>query len=150
MLVKKIKFTDFFGNEREAEYYFHMSEAEAFKADLKTTGGLERKLKNMTEKQDVPAFATMLDKIILDSYGHISDDGESFEKDPEATKKFEGSKAYSILFKELVTDGNKCIEFIKGILPKEMQDRINEAIKNGDLKLQGSPEVIDAKVTPIQ
>lgn len=150
MLVKKIKFTDFLGKEREAEYYFHLSEAEAFKADLKTTGGLERKLKSMTERQDVPGFAAMLDNIILSSYGHISDDGESFEKDPVATKKFQESKAYDIIFKELVTDGNKCIEFIKGILPKEMQDRINEAMKNGEFKLPKDSEIIDAKVTPIQ
>lgn len=150
MLVKKIKFTDFFGNEREAEYYFHMSEAEAFKADLKTTGGLERKLKTMTERQDVPAFAAMLDNIVLSSYGYISDDGVSFVKDPEATKRFQESKAYDIIFKELVTDGDKCIEFIKGILPKEMQDRINEAMKNGDLKLQKNSGIIDAKVTPVQ
>lgn len=149
MLVKKIKFKDFFGNEREAEYYFHMSEADAYKLDLKTTGGLERKLKNMTEKQDVPAFAAMLDDLILKSYGYISDDGVSFVKDDAETKRFAESNAYSTLFKELVTNGDVCIEFIKGILPQNMQDRINEAIKNGDLKLQGSSAVIDAKVTPI-
>lgn len=148
MLVKKLKFKDFYGNEREAEYYFHMSEADAYKLDLKTTGGLERKLKTMTETQDIPAFATMLDNLILQSYGRISDDGISFVKDPAETKKFAESNAYSIIFKELVTNGDACIDFIKGILPQNMQDRINEAIKNGDLKLQGSP-VVDAKVTPI-
>lgn len=147
MLIKKIKFKDFFGNEREAEFYFHMSEADAYKLDLKTTGGLERKLKTMTEKQDIPGFATMLDDMVLKSYGHISDDGVSFVKDEEATKRFAESNAYSILFKELVTDGQACIEFIKGILPQNMQDRLNEAIKNGDLNLEaGRP----ASVTPIK
>lgn len=152
MLIKKIKFVDFLGKVREAEYFFNLSEAEAYKLDLKTTGGLERKLKNMTEKQDIPAFASMLDKMILDSYGYISDDGVSFVKDAENTKRFEQSNAYNELFKELITNGDACIEFIKGILPQNMQDRINEAIKNGDLKLQGSPkpEVIDAKVTPVK
>lgn len=148
MLVKKLKFKDFYGNEREAEYYFHMSEADAYKLDLKTTGGIGRKLKNMTETQDIPAFATMLDNLILQSYGRISDDGISFVKDPAETKKFAESNAYNMIFKELVTNGDACIDFIKRILPQNMQDRINEAIKNGDLKLQGSP-VIDAKVTPI-
>ena len=149
MFVKKIKFTDFLGREREQEYFFHMSEADAYKLDLKTTGGLERKLRTMTENQDIPAFATMLDNIILSCYGVISDDGVSFIKDEQATKRFAQSNAYSILFKELVTDGNKCIEFIKGVLPQNMQDRINEAIKNGELKLDGSGSVVDAKVTPI-
>lgn len=148
MLVKKVKFTDFLGNEREAEFYFHMSEADAYKLDLKTTGGLERKLKSMTEKQDVPGFAAMLDDLILKSYGYISDDGVSFVKDAEATKRFAESNAYSIIFKELVTNGDACINFIKGILPQNMQDRINEAMKNGELKLDSKP-VIDAKVTPI-
>lgn len=142
MLVKKIKFKDFLGREREQEFYFHMSEAEAFKLDLKTVGGFERKLKNMTEQQDVPKFAEMLDDMILSSYGHIAADGFSFEKTPEETKRFQESNAYSIIFKELITNGDACVDFIKGILPQEMQDRINEAIKNGDLKLEGSPEKV--------
>lgn len=150
MLVKKIKFTDFLGNVREADYYFNLSEAEAYKLDLKTTGGLERKLKNMTEQQDIPAFATLLDDLILKSYGYISADGVSFVKDDESRKKFEQSNAYSELFKELILDGNACIDFIKGILPQNMQERINEAIKNGDLKLQGGPAITDTKVTPIK
>lgn len=146
MLVKTITFKDFLGKERKQDFYFHMSEAEAYKLDLKTVGGFERKLKNMTEQQDIPSFAQMLDDMILSSYGVISADGFSFEKTPEATKKFQESNAYSILFKELVTNGDACIDFIKGILPQEMQDRVNEAIKNGDLKLEGSPE----KVVSIQ
>lgn len=146
MLVKTIKFKDFLGKDREQEFYFHMSEADAYKLDLKTVGGFQRKLKNMTEEQDIPKFAEMLDDMILSSYGKIADDGFSFEKTEAATKRFKESNAYSILFKELITSGDKCIEFIKGILPQEMQDRINEAIANGDLKLTGSPE----KVVSIQ
>ena len=142
MLVKTIKFKDFLGKEREQEFYFHMSEAEAYKLDLKTVGGFERKLKKMTEEQDIPKFAEMLDDMILSSYGQISADGFSFEKTPEATKRFQESNAYAIIFKELITSGDACLEFIKGILPQEMQDRINESIKNGDLKLEGSPEKV--------
>jgi len=146
MLVKRIKFKDFLGKDREQDFYFHMSEADAYKLDLKTVGGFERKLKLMTDEQDIPNFAKMLDDMILDSYGVISADGFAFEKTPEATKRFKESNAYSILFKELITNGDSCIEFIKGILPQEMQDRINEAVAKGDLKLNGSPD----KVVSIQ
>ena len=92
-------------------------------------------------KHTILAFGLSLFKtLILKSYGEVSEDGESFIKDPELTRKFEKTEAYSELFMSLVTDTDKAVAFIEGIMPNinDIKDKVNaeiERIKNENNKV---------------
>lgn len=131
MLEKKIKYTDYNGNEREETFYFYLSQAELVEMNLSTDGGMDTYIKRITEEQDVKKIMEIFKSLICKSYGKKSDDGKRFVKSPELTKEFTETEAYSDLFVELSTDAKKAAAFVKGILPSKIQSEIDK---------QGLPE----------
>lgn len=117
MLVKRIKWTDYNGNEREQDFYFNFTESEIREMDLKTGNGLENRIKKIVEEQDPEKLVKYFKSLILDSYGVISEDGIRFEKSKELSTAFSQTGAYNKLFMTLTSDTNAAIEFVNGIIP---------------------------------
>lgn len=140
MLIKKIKYTDFRGVEREEEFYFNMSKAEVLKW-LTTNGNytLDAVLGKLIKTENVKDLVGEFDYLITSSYGEISLDGISFVKTKEATDKFVQSNAYSELFMELVGDAQKAAAFFNGILPDDLSESIQKAMKDNP---DGLPDVL--------
>mgnify|MGYP004608767091 CR=1 FL=1 len=128
MVVKKIKYTDFKGNEREEEFMFHLTPAEIMEMELGTSGGFAESLQKIISSQDAPKIMEEFKKLILKSYGEVSADGKMFVKDEQLSKNFSYTNAYSKLFMELSTDDEAAAAFIKGIVPEEMADDVDEAV----------------------
>ena len=131
MLAKKIKYTDYNGVEREEVFYFNITKAELMIQNLMTPGGLETKLKRIINSKDVPELTKYIQDIIKDSYGVKSDDGVRFIKSKELSEMFMQTKAYSVLFMEMVTDNKKASDFINGILPKDLVEQAEKMEKQG-------------------
>lgn len=123
MLKKTITSEDFNGDERTADYYFNLTEAELAELQLSVNGGLDAYLKAIVEAQDMPTLIQFFKKIILLSYGEKSPDGLMFKKSQEAADNFSHTEAYSVLFMELATDADKAADFINGIMPKKLRDK---------------------------
>lgn len=123
MLEKKIKYTDYRGNEREEEYFFNLTKAECLKLETSIDGGLSTLLTRLSTEQNVPKIIEIFDDIICKSYGEISNDGKRFIKETDAGvplyKAFKETEAYSQLFVELLGDPEKQIAFINGIIPNK-------------------------------
>ena len=69
------------------------------------------------------------------SIGRKSDDDLRFEKSPEITKAFKETDAYSELFMELVGDPEKSAEFINGIMPASLREKVGQIeLPAGDAK----------------
>ena len=123
MLEKKIKYTDYRGNEREEEYFFNLTKAECLKLETSIDGGLSTLLTRLSTEQNVPKIIEIFDDIICKSYGEISNDGKRFIKETDAGvplyKAFKETEAYSQLFVELLADPDKQIAFINGIIPNK-------------------------------
>lgn len=117
MLVKRIKWTDYNGNEREQDFYFNFTESEIREMDLKTGNGLENRIRKIVEEQDPEKLVKYFKSLILDSYGVISEDGIRFEKSKELSTAFSQTGAYNKLFMALTSDTNAAIEFVNGIIP---------------------------------
>ncbi len=117
MYSRKIKYTDYDGNEREEEFYFHLSKAEVLEMQMSWDGGLDKILKKIIEEKDTKRMIEMFKMIILKSYGEKSLDGKRFIKTPEVVEAFTQTEAYSELFMLLSTDDEVAAEFINGILP---------------------------------
>lgn len=133
MLTKKIKFTDIEGNEVEQEFRFHMSQAELTKLQLEVEGGYINKMKDILNKRNVPELSKVIDQFIMASYGEKSPNGISFIKNDEIRELFKCSDAYSVLYMELMGSQEAFAEFIKGIIPKDVAEKIAKAEKDGTI-----------------
>ena len=122
MIKKTIKYTDYNGEERIEECYFHMSTPEATRV-LASFGGksIDDIMDDMTRNGKADQILAFIEKIILGSYGKKTPDGRSFYKDAEETKLFEYSNAYAELFEQLFADTKTMEEFAKGIGVKNAQ-----------------------------
>ena len=124
MLTKTIKYTDYNGVEREEKFLFNLSKAELMEMEMGTAGGLAETIQTIIQTQDAPKIIEMFKKLILKAYGEKSADGKRFIKTDENGKPlsigFSQTEAYSELFMELATDDVKAADFVKGIIPADL------------------------------
>lgn len=128
MFIKKFKYIDFKGVEREEEHMFYLNKAEIIK--WMTMNGdytLDQLVLRLTTERNGKRIMEIFEDLIHRSYGKISLDGRRFEKREEIWREFYETEAYSQLFSELVQDGNKAAEFIAGIIPASLADEVNKA-----------------------
>lgn len=124
MLKKTIKYTDYNGVERNEEFLFNLSKAELMEMEMATTGGLADKIQRIVDAQDAPSIISIFKEIILKAYGEKSADGKRFIKVNDAgvplSIAFSQTEAYSQLFMELATNADAAADFIKGIVPGDI------------------------------
>lgn len=131
MYAKKIKFTDFNGNEREQTFYFNLTEAELTEMNLSKEGGLEAYVTRIVNANDVPQLSELFKTLILKSYGEKSDDGMRFmKKNGALAAEFAETEAYSELYMELATNTDAASEFINGLIPKKLADKATQIQKS--------------------
>lgn len=147
MLKRVINFKDFEGNPISREYRFHMSEAELMELEMSENGGWDSMVKQAANTQDGPKLIEIFKKMILLSYGEISTDDVSFIKVRDGHKlaeDFMQTNAYSVLFMELATDAKKASEFVNGVIPSDLAEKV---AKEADAKkhefFQALPEKVD-------
>ena len=141
MITKNITFEDLEGNQITQPFYFNVSKAELIKLQTKEKNGLDRKLRQIANNQDVNGLITTINEFIEMSYGEKSADGQRFVKVASDGHKlgqdFIQTEAYNVLFMELATNADAAIDFITGILPAKVRNNITpgqiEAVKNGDV-----------------
>lgn len=130
MLKKTIPFKDFFGIEKKRDYYFHLSKAELMEMEIGTSGGYLEMIQKIIDAQDNAQLMTIFKEFVLKAYGEISPDGERFMKvDDNGHKladKFVETEAYSILFMELVGDADAFANFVNGIIPADLAEKVAE------------------------
>lgn len=128
MIVKKVKYKGFDGEDIEENVYLHLTKAEWVRLDLKYSdyGGLINYLRKLlTDLKDGDPFmkplVTMLETLILAAYGRKTEDGRFVKKmyGQPLADEFETSEAYSQLLISLLSEeGLNDIEpLILGILP---------------------------------
>lgn len=117
MLVKRIDYVDYNGNNRSEDFYFNFTEAEIQEMNLRTPGGLKARLERIIQEMDQEKLVSYFKSLILDAYGVKSEDGRRFVKSKELCEEFTQTEAYNKLFMQLTTDTNAAIEFVKGIIP---------------------------------
>lgn len=122
MIKETITYTDYNGNERTEDFWFHLSKAELTKMELSTTGGLSEYLKRIIDAQDGKTLVTIFEDLILKSYGEKSADGKRFIKSKELSEAFKQTEAYSNFFMKLATDDEAAIKFINGVVPADLSE----------------------------
>jgi hypothetical protein len=144
MFKKTVTFQDFNGEKQTKDFYFHMSKAELLQLAADGNVMMER-IKRMTETKDASSMLKEVRELIWMSVGVRSEDGQRFVKDTAAKGQLFESPAYDELLMELATQADSCVDFIKNLIPEQMQKEMQE-----QLKKQKSAEAVDPFKEPAE
>lgn len=153
MLKKTIKYTDYNGNEREEDFYFEISESEAVILDANEPEGFLEHMRQVSNNHNGKEIMDMFRGFIRLAYGEKSPDGKYLDKSDEISRKFEHTRAYNVLFMELLTDAKKAAAFVSDVMPfnndqrKEFNKMVDDLKNQMDKKTEEKEE--EAKLTPI-
>lgn len=134
MVSKTVTYEDFDGNTRTEELYFHMSKIELTNKVIGEYGMFDEAIEKMIKIKDITKLMLIVQDIIKSSYGKKSDDGKRFMKEDPVTGRplyveFVESPAYEAVYMDLASDVNKIMEFIRGIMPKDVQKQYDSEMK---------------------
>ena len=131
MLKKIITYTDYNNVERTEPFYFNLSKAELMEMELGVTGGMTEMLDKIIAAKDDQSLMKTFKEMIMKAYGVKSDDGKRLIKSEELSIAFTQTEAYSVLFMELITDDKAAADFVNGIIPNEIKDKVaDQAAQN--------------------
>ena len=139
MLTRTFEYKGYDGEFHKDTYLFNLTEAELYELELSSVGGLNSMLNRLIREDKPEEIVKMFKKIILGSVGERSQDGRRFVKSEQISRDFEQTPAYSQLFVELVSSGEKMAAFIKGVIPEEVAKKIAEK-EEADAELKKASE----------
>lgn len=136
MLKKTITYEDYDGQTRTEDFYFNLTEAELQRYYFEhSNGGMMEYLKSILLTKNTKGMMDFIAEIITISFGVKSEDGKRFVKDPNLTRAFSQTEAYSTLYMELMTKENAIAEFLTGCMPKKaLKSEVQKSIKANDVK----------------
>lgn len=146
MFSKDFEYTGYDGKPKKDTYWFNLTEAELYEIDLSSIHGFNAEMLKLLKEERTKEIVDAFKGIILSAVGVISADGRKFLKSDEIREDFYRSKAYSMLFVELVSSGEKVAEFLKGAIPDEIRQKMDEN-ENGQAE-QGNMSIQDIPVLP--
>lgn len=126
MFSKDFEYTGYDGKPKKDTYWFNLTEAELYEIDLSSIHGFNAEMMKLLKEERTKEIVDAFKGIILNSVGVISADGRKFLKSEEIREDFYRSKAYSMLFVELVSSGEKVAEFLKGAIPDEIRQKMDD------------------------
>ena len=123
MRKQTITYTDLNGMERTEDFYFNLSKTELLTLNLEHVNLREKMVKFVQEKNSLGIIKFITD-IIYKAYGIKSEDGRRFEKSQALSDAFIQSPAYEVLFMDIIEGKVDPIEFVKGVIPQDLADKI--------------------------
>ena len=129
MTKETITYTDFLGNERTDTLRFDLNEDEMRDLSDEDKFFNPAFLGRISADRDLAAMYKVIRKLILYSYGELSDDGRYFRKTPEIMNDFAHSAAYKALLEKFTADenGKSLQNFMIGVFPSSIGDQIRSS-----------------------
>lgn len=143
MIKHTSTYIDYNGTERTEDFYFNLSKNEILQWEWGVEGGLTTILDRIVKAQDGPQIIEYFKELVLKAYGEKSDDGRRFIKSDELSTAFSQTPAFDELYIKLFTDSDYAAEFVKGILPDDFGEDLEEELKKLERsnKEAGSQEI---------
>lgn len=127
MLKQTIQYVNFNDETVTEDFYFNFTMLEMI--EQVEIHQVNKKIETLTATEDGAGAYLLFKGIVLDAYGVKSEDGKNFDKTPEIRHSFETSAAISELIISFLTDADKGIAFIRGVLPQDMLDSAVSAVE---------------------
>ena len=124
MIKKTVTYTDYNGEQRTETFYFHYTEAEILDMEMSEEGSFADRIQRIIDAKDKTALMKLIKKFVIDAYGVKSEDGKRFMKNDELKTAFLECPAYSDIFMEMVTNDEIAADFVNGVIPSTMKDRV--------------------------
>lgn len=121
MIKQTITYTDYDGNERTEDFYFHLNKPELLEMQFSEKGGLGQYIERAAAAQDNGVLLKVFKELLLASYGEKSIDGKQFVKSPELSTAFSQTPAYEWLYMRLAMDTEFAIEFCNNLIPPDLR-----------------------------
>lgn len=155
MLKKVVNYEDFNGVNQTEECFFNLTKTELIEMAMDLPEGVSESVgddpNNIDEDKAVgKLMETMGNKgvlkfikdLVLKSYGVKSDDGRRFMKVDENGKplsiEFSQTMAFEAIIDEFMSNDIAAANFVNGIIPSSVADKIPAAKKTGPKKLPAS------------
>lgn len=134
MFKTDITYENFLGTEVTETLRFNLTESELLdlvKEDPKFDVGF---LTYASKEQDYVKMMDVIRKLIVVSYGEISEDGKYFRKSDEKALDFLQSAAYEAFKDKLLAseDGSEFMNFMLGIFPAKYREILKSRIGHED------------------
>ena len=126
MIVRTMTYTDYNGEQRTEKFYFNLTAAEIAKLNFSRKNGLEEDIRKCIREGDTGGMISLLEEIVLMSYGERSEDGRQFIKSKELSRAFSQTPAYSDLFMSFFADENAAANFLDELIPSDMATGIDK------------------------
>lgn len=121
MLKRPITYEDLDGNEVTEEFYFNLSKPELVDMEVEHKQGFKEMIEGIIKTNDRKGLVDEFKKIVLLTYGVRSEDGKRFIKSDQLREEFSQMPAYEALFMELATNEGAAVEFLTGVLPRDLR-----------------------------
>lgn len=147
MFSREFEYTGYDGQPKKDTYWFNLTEAELYEIDLSSIRGFTGEMTKLLKEERTKEIVDSFKGIILGAVGSVSADGRKFIKNEEIKEDFYRSKAYSQLFVELVSSGEKLAEFLRAAIPDEIRQKMEEKEKE-NAKAEGTAKIAELPVLP--
>lgn len=137
MLKKVVKYNDFDGNERIDTLFFNLTQIELTEMAMDLPEDIQTKIGDDPNKVDRDAAFALIEtlggkgildfikKLVLKSYGIKSEDGYTFEKSEEISRRFSHTLAFDTIVMELMSDENTAANFVNSVMDPNAAKKIN-------------------------
>ena len=138
MFKYDLNYTDFLGNEKTEVLRFNLSQTEVTKLVENDKIFSVEFLAYVADGKDPLTMYNVVQKIILEAYGVLSDDGKYFRKSEQIKKDFEQSIMYDKFIEDMFgsNDTQKFVNFLVGIFPAKYAETLKAKI-SGDMAANG-------------
>jgi len=144
MYRKVIEYSDYNGEKRTEVAYFNFDASELIEMLYRSNGNLPGIVDKINETKDLAKLIDIWKDWILRSYGDKSSDGKYFLKEDDEGRplyrKFKQSKAFSELYLKLATDSDAAAEFVNGVIPNDLRQKVNEILAQKKAAGEDVPE----------
>lgn len=132
-----VGYTDYAGRARRTDVRFNLETREVYKlfpelkgvsewlASVQPKEGEEKPDPRNLDAEEIRDFYNNLERIILDAWGELDEDGEHFRK--SGKYDFEESKAFSACMDLFVLQPQEAVKLIEALLPKDLFDKVKNA-----------------------
>lgn len=128
MTSYKVTYTDYAGVERTEIHYFNISKTELQMLNARYGGDLDKVLARISMTEDKRETMEFLMDVFKTAYGRMDDDHIHFRKSEQIWDDFASTPAFDKLFMQIMSTDKTSAEFVRGVLPKE----VNDSAESGD------------------
>lgn len=150
MLIRPITYEDLDGNEVTENFYFNLSKPELVEMEVEYSEGFKAIIEKIIAANDRKGLIEQFKKIVLMTYGIRSEDGKRFIKSDQLREEFSQTPAYDALFMELSTNDGAAVEFLTGVLPRDLRGDMSKIVKEATSAPAGGPTPPVAPTPPTQ